>query len=58
MAVLVRPDHYVYGVAHSVQELKTLIDGAAKDLFDQPKPESDLSHGVMDARAALAQVSA
>ena len=58
VAVLVRPDHYVYGVAHSVQELKTLIDGAAKDLFDQPKPESDLSHGVMDARAALAQVSA
>lgn len=34
MAVLVRPDHYVYGVAQTPAELLELIHSAANDLFD------------------------
>lgn len=34
MAVLVRPDHYVYGIAQTAAELQVLIHSAANDLFD------------------------
>lgn len=33
-AVLVRPDHYVYGMAQTPAELQALIYSAANDLFD------------------------
>lgn len=34
VAVLVRPDHYVYGIAQTQAQLQALIYSAANDLFD------------------------
>lgn len=53
LAVLVRPDHYVYGVARTLDELIALIHQAAADIFDYVDGDTLYSVGAKDIAVSV-----